>query len=121
MFGWNEIVVPLRTTEKTLDELKVLYQRSLFEWSRCGGLTDYSFLSEFMFSLRIVSCFLSFLLFVFFFLLVHHHEQLVLFLIFFINNSSLITYQKKSKISTFPLKYLGLPLREMFKSMEMWD
>ena len=50
--------------EKTLDELKVLHQRSLFEWSRCWGFTDYSSLSEFMFSLRLVSWFPSILLFV---------------------------------------------------------
>ena len=41
--------------EKTLDELKVLCQRSLFEWSRYCGFTDYSSLFEFMFSLRLVS------------------------------------------------------------------
>ena len=39
--------------EKTLDELKVLCQRSLFEWSRCCGFTDSLSLSEFMFSLRL--------------------------------------------------------------------
>ena len=39
--------------EKTLGELKVLCQRSLFEWSRCWGFTDSSSLSEFMFSLRL--------------------------------------------------------------------
>ena len=37
--------------ETTLDELKVLCQRSLFEWSRCWGFTDSSSLPEFMFSL----------------------------------------------------------------------
>ena len=42
-------------TEKTLEELKVLYQRSLFEWSRCWGFTNCSSLSEFMLSLRLVS------------------------------------------------------------------
>ena len=41
--------------EKMLDELKVLCQRSLFEWSRYCGFTDYSSLFEFMFSLRLVS------------------------------------------------------------------
>ena len=50
--------------EKTLDVLKVLHQRNLFEWSRCWGFIDYSSLSEFMFSLRLVSWFPSFLLFV---------------------------------------------------------
>ena len=39
--------------EKTLDELKVLCQRSLFEWARSWGFTDSSSLSEFMFSLRL--------------------------------------------------------------------
>ena len=42
-------------TEKTLEELKVLYQCSLFEWSRCWGFTNCSSLSEFMLSLRLVS------------------------------------------------------------------
>ena len=41
--------------EKTLDELKVLCQHSLFEWFRCWKFTNYSSLSEFMFSLRLVS------------------------------------------------------------------
>ena len=41
--------------EKTLDELKVLHQRNLFEWSRCWGFIDYSSLSEFMSSLSLVS------------------------------------------------------------------
>ena len=41
--------------EKTLDELKVLCQHSLFEWSRCWGFTDCSTLSEFMASLSLVS------------------------------------------------------------------
>ena len=41
--------------EKTLDELKVLCQRSLLEWSHCWGFTDCSSLSEFMSSLSLVS------------------------------------------------------------------
>ena len=41
--------------EKTLDELKVLCQRSLFEWSRCWSFTNYYSLLEFMFPLRLVS------------------------------------------------------------------
>ena len=41
--------------EKTLDELKVLCQRSLLEWSRCWSFTDCSSLSEFMSSLSLVS------------------------------------------------------------------
>ena len=87
-------------TKKTLEELKVLYQRSPFEWSRCWSFTNCSSLSEFMFSLRLVSKFPS-LFFFFFgnlfypFLVVHHHEQLVFFLTIFFNNIFLITYQKK--------------------------
>ena len=41
--------------EKTLDKLKVLCQRSLWEWSRCWGFIDYSSLFEFMSSLSLVS------------------------------------------------------------------
>ena len=41
--------------EKTLDELIVLCQRSLLEWSRCWGFTDCSSLSKFMYSLSLVS------------------------------------------------------------------
>ena len=40
--------------EKTLDELKVLCQRSLLEWSHCWSFTDCSSLSEFMSSLSLV-------------------------------------------------------------------
>ena len=39
--------------EKTLDELKVLCQRSFFEWYHCWGFTDSSSLLEFIFSLRL--------------------------------------------------------------------
>ena len=39
--------------EKTLDELNILCQRDLFEWARCWGFTDFSSLSEFMFSLSL--------------------------------------------------------------------
>ena len=41
--------------EKTLDELNVLCQHSLLEWSHCWGFTDCSSLSEFMLSLSLVS------------------------------------------------------------------
>ena len=70
----------LEDNEKTLDKLKVLCQRSLFEWSRCWGFTNSSSLFEFMFSLRLTSrlfCCLFHL-----FLVVHHHEQLVLFIFY---------------------------------------
>ena len=42
-------------SEKSLDELKVLCQRSLLEWSRCWDFTDCSSLSKFMSSLSLVS------------------------------------------------------------------
>ena len=41
--------------EKTLDELKLLCQRSLLEWSRCWGFTDCSSLFEFLSSFSLVS------------------------------------------------------------------
>ena len=65
--------------EKTLDELKVLCQCSLFEWARCWGFTNSLSLLEFMFSLDYLSnflffgftvCFFCFLLFFFFFSLI---------------------------------------------------
>ena len=68
-----------KDNEKTLDELKVLFQRSLLEWFHCWGFTDCSSLSEFMSSLSLVSCLLVLLCCLFYFLVVHHHEQLVLF------------------------------------------
>ena len=71
--------------EKTLYELKVLCQRSLFEWSHCWGFTRlYSSLSEFMFSLRLSfwSPSLLFCCLFYLFLVVHHHEQLVLVFFF---------------------------------------
>ena len=41
--------------EKTLDELKVLCQRSLLEWCRCWGFSNCSSPSEFLSSLSLVS------------------------------------------------------------------
>ena len=43
----------LENTEKMLEELNVLCQHNLFDWSHCWGFTDCSSHSEFMFSLRI--------------------------------------------------------------------
>ena len=51
--GWN--VIAFEDNEKTLDELKVLCQRNLLEWSRCWGFTNCSSLSEVMLSLSLVS------------------------------------------------------------------
>ena len=85
--------------EKTLDELKVLCQRSLFKWARCQGFTDSSSLLEFMFSLR-----LSFLISLFCFVVWFYCFLLFIimnylyFSFFLIYNSSLITYPKKKKI-----------------------
>ena len=44
-----------KDNEKTLDELKVLCQHSLLEWSHCWDFSDCSSLSEFMYSLSLVS------------------------------------------------------------------
>ena len=83
--------------EKTLDELKVLYQHSLFEQSCCWGFTNCSSLSEFMFPLNylfdflllcFVVCFICFLLFII--------MNNLYFSFFLINNSSQVTYQKKN-------------------------
>ena len=41
--------------EKTLEELKILCQCSLMEWSHCWGFTECSSLSEFLPSLSLVS------------------------------------------------------------------
>ena len=38
---------------KTLEELKILCQRSLMEWSHCWGFTESLSLLEFLFSLRL--------------------------------------------------------------------
>ena len=68
--------------EKMLDEWKVLYQHSLFEWSHCWGFTNCLSILEFMFSLKLSFWLHSPLFFYLFhlFLIVHHHEQLVLFI-----------------------------------------
>ena len=44
-----------KDNEKTLDELKVLCQHSLLEWSHCWDFSDCSSLSKFMYSLSLVS------------------------------------------------------------------
>ena len=94
--------------EKTLDELKVLSQCSLFEWSRCWGFIESSSLPEFFFSLRLSIWFPSpsfgclFLLF----LIVHHHEQLVFF-IFFLLIIVLLLPIKKKKLKVYSGINLG--------------
>ena len=85
--------------EKTLDELKVLSQRSLFEWSRCWGFIESSSLLDFLFSLRLTIWLPSplfgclFLLF----LVVHHHEQLVLFIFYLLIIVLWLPIKKKKK------------------------
>ena len=82
--------------EKMLDELKVICQRSLFEWSRCWGFTDSLSLLEFMFSLRLTFWFPSFvLLFVSSVSSCSSSWTTCTIHFLLINNSSLITYQKK--------------------------
>ena len=59
-------------TKKSLAQLIDLCQRALFDWSQCWGLSNYSSLTELLLSLRLVSWFLCFIVFVLFF--VHYHE-----------------------------------------------
>ena len=83
--------------EKTLDELKVLSQRSLFEWSCCWGFTESLSLLEFLFSLRLSIWFPSFSFDCLFllFLIVHHHEQLIFFFFFLLIIVLLLPIKKK--------------------------
>ena len=90
-------------TEKMLEELFVLCQHSLFDWSHCWDFINCSSLLEFMHSLRIISGFLSSYCccccccFFFFFPIVHHHNQLVFFLLFSLIIFLLITCKKKMR------------------------
>ena len=91
-------------TEKMLEELFVLCQHSLFDWSHCWDFINCSSLLEFMHSLRIISGFLSSYcccccccFFFFFFPIVHHHNQLVFFLLFSLIIFLLITCKKKMR------------------------
>ena len=68
-------------TEKSLAQLLDLCQRTLFDWSRCWGLTDCSTIMDFLLSLRIVECFFFVpLCFCFFFVL--YRELCVSFVLF---------------------------------------
>ena len=86
--------------EKTLDELKVLCQCSLLEWSRCWGFTNCSSLSKFMSSLSLVSwvpsscCAICSII-----SCCSSSWTSCTFHFFLINNSFLITYQKKKSIN----------------------
>ena len=75
--------------EKTLDELKVLCKRSLFEWSHCWGFTESSSLPKFLFSLRLTIWFPS--------LIVHHREQLVLVIFYLLIIVLWLPIKKKKK------------------------
>ena len=83
--------------EKTLDELKVLSHRSLFEWSRCWGFTESSSLPEFLSSLSFSIWFPSSLFGCLFllFLIVHHHEHLVLFIFYLLIIVLILPIKKK--------------------------
>ena len=85
--------------EKTLDELKVLSQRSLFEWSCCWGFTESLSLLEFLFSLRLSIWFPfpSFVCLFLLFLIVHHREQLVFFFFFLLIIVLLLPIKKEKK------------------------
>ena len=75
--------------KKTLDELKVLCKRSLFEWSHCWGFTESSSLPKFLFSLRLTIWFPS--------LIVHHREQLVLVIFYLLIIVLWLPIKKKKK------------------------
>ena len=83
--------------EKTLDELKVLCQWSLLEWSCCWGFTNCSSITEVMLSLSLVSWFLLLLCCLFYIFLLFIIMNNLYFSFFLINNSFLITYPKNKK------------------------
>ena len=101
-------------TEKMLEELFVLCQHSLFDWSHCWDFINCSSLLEFMHSLRIISGFLASYCccccccFFFFFPIVHNKNQLVFFLLFSLIIFLLITCKKKNETCMGKLLQVGL-------------
>ena len=65
---------------KIVVQLLDLFQRTLFDWSRCWGLSDCSILMDFLSSIRIASWLLVSFYSLFFF--VHYRELFVFFLLF---------------------------------------
>ena len=70
----------LEDIEKSLAQLLDLYQRALFDWSQCWGLSDCFTLMNFLLSLRIAQCLL--VSFFFLYLFVHYREPCVFFILF---------------------------------------
>ena len=66
--------------EKSMAQLLDLCQQTLFDWSRCWGLSDCSTITDFLLSLRISCWFLYFFLLLWFF--VHYRELFVSFFLF---------------------------------------
>ena len=69
-------------SEKHLVELIGLCQRSLFDWSRCWGLTECSSIVQFFSSLSLVPRLFS-VVFCFVLCCVHSHEHIVCFFFHF--------------------------------------
>ena len=65
---------------KSVVQLLDLCQRTLFDWSRCWGLSDCSTLMDFLLSIRIAQWLL--VSFCFLLLFVHYYELFVFFLLF---------------------------------------
>ena len=98
--------------EKTLDELKVLWQRSLFEWAHCWALLILRLFQSFWFPLVYLSnclffCFVVCFFCFFLFIIMNN----LYFSFFHINNSSQVTYQKKTRhfYQTFS-RFISIPL-----------
>ena len=101
-------------TEKSLVQLQALFQKTLFDWSRCWGFSKCSTIFKSLFLLLVllfkffpVRC-LLFVLFIAF-PCVHHHEHPVLAFVCFLVcfNNFLITYPKKRYVLGLE-KALGL-------------
>ena len=88
--------------EKSLVQLKNLFQRTLFYWSQCWGSSDYSSIIEFLFSLRMSFNFSVSLFFCCFFF-VHHCEHLVFFFLYLLSIILLILPIIKKRVQGPPI------------------
>ena len=72
---------------KSLDQLLELCRRTLFDWSRCWGLSDCSTITDFLLSLSIAQCLFAFFFFYIFLLLAHYREPCVFSCLSFFNKT----------------------------------
>ena len=100
----NRIIAPssFEDIEKSLVQLKNLFQRTLFYWSQCWGFSDYSSIIEFLFSLRMSFNFSVSLFFCCFFF-VHHCEHLVFFFLYLLSIILLILPIIKKRVQGPPI------------------